>query len=50
MVNYIISRLLQGALVIFLISIVTFVIMRMLPGDLNFLIELLVGCDERVGS
>ncbi len=33
MVNYIISRLLQGALVIFLISIVTFVIMRMLPGD-----------------
>lgn len=33
MVNYIISRLLQGALVIFLISVVTFVIMRMLPGD-----------------
>jgi len=33
MVNYIISRLLQGALVIFLISIVTFVVMRMLPGD-----------------
>jgi peptide/nickel transport system permease protein len=33
MVNYIISRLLQGILVIFLISIVTFVIMRMMPGD-----------------
>ncbi len=33
MVNYIISRLLQGALVIFLISVVTFIIMRMLPGD-----------------
>ncbi|MEZ4683809.1 MAG: hypothetical protein R2932_57330 [Caldilineaceae bacterium] len=32
MFNYIISRLLQGALVIFLISLVTFV-MRMLPGD-----------------
>lgn len=33
MVNYIISRLLQGALVIFLISVVTFIVMRMLPGD-----------------
>lgn len=33
MVNYIISRILQGALVIFLISVVTFVVMRMLPGD-----------------
>ena len=33
MLNYIISRLLQGALVIFLISLATFVIMRMLPGD-----------------
>lgn len=33
MVNYILSRLLQGILVIFLISIVTFVIMRMMPGD-----------------
>ena len=33
MLNYIISRLLQGALVIFLISVATFVIMRMLPGD-----------------
>lgn len=33
MVNYIVSRILQGVLVIFLISIVTFVIMRMMPGD-----------------
>ena len=33
MVNYIISRLLQGALVIFLISILTFVIMRLMPAD-----------------
>jgi len=33
MVNYLISRLLQGALVIFLISVVTFVIMRLMPGD-----------------
>lgn len=33
MLNYFISRLLQGALVIFLISIVTFVIMRLMPGD-----------------
>lgn len=33
MLNYIISRLLQGILVIFLISVATFVIMRMLPGD-----------------
>lgn len=33
MVNYIISRLLQGILVIFLISVVTFIIMRMMPGD-----------------
>jgi len=33
MVNYIISRILQGLLVVFLISIVTFVIMRMIPGD-----------------
>lgn len=33
MVNYIISRILQGILVIFLISLVTFVIMRLLPGD-----------------
>jgi len=33
MVNYIISRLLQGILVIFLISVITFVIMRMMPAD-----------------
>src|SRR5688572_7684212 len=33
MFNYLISRILQGILVIFLISIVTFVIMRMIPGD-----------------
>lgn len=33
MFNYIVSRLLQGALVIFLISIVTFGIMRLMPGD-----------------
>ncbi len=33
MFNYIFSRILQGILVIFLISIVTFIIMRMMPGD-----------------
>lgn len=33
MANYIVSRLLQGLLVIILISIATFLIMRMLPGD-----------------
>lgn len=33
MFNYIVSRLLQGLLVIFLISIATFVIMRLMPGD-----------------
>jgi peptide/nickel transport system permease protein len=33
MVNYIISRLLQGIFVIFLISIITFVIMRLMPAD-----------------
>lgn len=33
MFNYIVSRLLQGILVIFLISVVTFVILRMMPGD-----------------
>lgn len=33
MFNYIFSRLLQGILVIFLISIVTFIVMRMMPGD-----------------
>lgn len=33
MVNYIVSRLIQGAIVIFLISIITFVIMRLMPAD-----------------
>ena len=33
MFNYVISRLLQGILVIFLISVVTFIVMRMMPGD-----------------
>lgn len=33
MLNFIVSRLLQGLLVIFLISVVTFIIMRMMPGD-----------------
>src|SRR4051812_25224082 len=33
MINYIVSRILQGILVVFLISIVTFIIMRMIPGD-----------------
>ncbi len=33
MVNYIVSRLLQGMVVIFLISIITFVIMRLMPAD-----------------
>jgi ABC-type dipeptide/oligopeptide/nickel transport system permease component len=33
MFNYILSRLLQGVLVIFLISVATFVIMRFMPGD-----------------
>ncbi|MEZ4730294.1 MAG: ABC transporter permease [Caldilineaceae bacterium] len=33
MVNYIVSRLLQGAIVIVLISLVTFVIMRLIPAD-----------------
>lgn len=33
MFRFIIRRLLQGALVVFLISVVTFVIMRMMPGD-----------------
>lgn len=33
MVNYIVSRLLQGIIVIFLISVVTFVIMRLMPAD-----------------
>ena len=33
MFDYIVSRVLQGILVVVLISIVTFVIMRLLPGD-----------------
>ena len=33
MFSYLISRLLQGIVVIFLISVVTFIIMRMMPGD-----------------
>ncbi|MCL4860583.1 MAG: ABC transporter permease [Caldilineaceae bacterium] len=33
MLNFIISRLLQGALVIFLISVVTFIMLRLMPGD-----------------
>jgi peptide/nickel transport system permease protein len=33
MFRFIARRLLQGALVVFLISVVTFVIMRMMPGD-----------------
>lgn len=33
MLNFLISRLLQGALVIFLISVVTFIMLRLMPGD-----------------
>jgi ABC-type dipeptide/oligopeptide/nickel transport system permease component len=33
MFNYIVSRLLQGILVIFLISVATFLILRLMPGD-----------------
>jgi len=33
MVNYLVARLLQGIIVVFLISIVTFVIMRLMPAD-----------------
>lgn len=33
MLPYIIRRLLQGALVIFFISVITFVVMRLMPGD-----------------
>lgn len=33
MFNYLVARLLQGLVVIFLISIATFIIMRMMPGD-----------------
>ena len=38
MLNYIVSRLLQGVLVVFLISVITFVIMRMMPGDPVYLL------------
>jgi peptide/nickel transport system permease protein len=38
MIRFITGRLLQGALVIFLISVVTFVIMRLLPGDPVYLL------------
>ncbi|MEM7800558.1 MAG: ABC transporter permease [Chloroflexota bacterium] len=38
MFQYVISRLLQGFLVIFLISVITFTIMRLLPGDPVFLL------------
>jgi peptide/nickel transport system permease protein len=38
MLNYIVSRLLQGILVVFLISVITFVIMRMMPGDPVYLL------------
>lgn len=33
MLNFIFSRVLQGVLVVFLISVVTFVILRLMPGD-----------------
>ncbi|MCG8347431.1 MAG: ABC transporter permease [Chloroflexales bacterium] len=38
MLRYILVRLLQGVLVIFLVSIATFVIMRLLPGDPVYLL------------
>ena len=38
MSNYLVFRLLKGALVIFLISIITFAIMRLMPGDPIFLL------------
>ncbi len=38
MLRYITLRLLQGALVVFLISILTFVIMRLMPGDPVYLL------------
>jgi len=38
MLRYIIVRLIQGAIVIFLISVLTFVIMRLMPGDPVFLL------------
>jgi peptide/nickel transport system permease protein len=38
MARYIISRIAQGILVIFLVSIVTFIVMRLIPGDPVFLL------------
>jgi ABC-type dipeptide/oligopeptide/nickel transport system permease component len=38
MINYIVSRLLQGVLVVFLISIIAFAIMRLMPGDPVYLL------------
>ncbi|MDQ3459384.1 MAG: ABC transporter permease [Deinococcota bacterium] len=38
MSNYLLFRLLKGALVVFLISLMTFVIMRLMPGDPVFLL------------
>lgn len=43
MFSYIISRLLQGLIVIFLISLITFAIMRLMPGDP---VQLLLGNGE----
>ena len=44
MLLYIIRRLLQGLLIVFLVSLITFVIMRLLPGDP---VQLLLG-DGRI--
>ncbi len=38
MARYIFVRLVQGAIVIFLISVFTFVIMRLMPGDPVYLL------------
>lgn len=38
MIRYILTRTLQGALVVLLISVITFVIMRVMPGDPVFLL------------
>lgn len=38
MIRYVVGRLLQGLLVVFLISVITFTIMRLLPGDPVFLL------------
>lgn len=38
MLSYITRRLLQGALVIFLISVITFAVMRLMPGDPVYLL------------